>query len=111
MTTKDRKLKGKRLQNLVRDKLRELFNELEPGDIESTMSSAAGVDIILSPAAKRIIPIAIECKNQENLRIHQAIEQAESNANGLEPVVVFSRNRTSPRVIISLDYFLRLLRK
>jgi hypothetical protein len=103
------KAKGKRLQNSLREALLMAFPTLEPDDIKSAMSSEIGEDLKLSPAAKRLIPYSFECKNTEKLAVWAALEQAQENANGRQPVVVFSRNRSVPYVIVSLDAFINLI--
>ena len=67
MKTRSAKNKGKRLQNSVRDILLETFTQLEEDDIKSTTMGESGEDIQLSPAARKLIPYAIECKNQEKM--------------------------------------------
>lgn len=103
------KAKGKRLQNFLRETLLSAFPVLEPDDIKSAMASEAGEDLKLSPAAKRLIPFSFECKNTEKIAVWQALKQAQDNANGRHPVVVFSRNRSIPHVIISLETFVKLI--
>ena len=69
MKTRSAKNKGKRLQNSVRDILLETFTQLEEDDIKSTTMWESGEDIQLSPAARKLITYAIECKNQEKINI------------------------------------------
>ena len=110
MNTRSRKNKGKRLQNKVRDLLLEQFNDLlEQDDVRSTTMGESGEDIQLSPAARKLIPYAIECKNQESLSIWKALEQAENNSNGYEPLLIFKRNRSKTYVTMDIKEFLRLL--
>jgi len=110
MNTRSRKNKGKRLQNKVRDLLLETFqNVLEQDDIKSTTMGESGEDIQLSPAARKLIPYAIECKNQEALSIWKSLEQAENNSNGYEPLLIFKRNRSKTYVTMDIKEFLRLL--
>ncbi len=111
MTTRSAKAKGKRLQNLVRDELLTAFSSLQPEDIKVAISSEGGEDVKLSPVARSLIPYSFECKNTERIQIWKAIEQAQSNANGHIPVVVFSRNRTEPFVVISLEKFIKLIKR
>ena len=73
MKTRSAKNKGKRLQNSVRDILLETFTQLEEDDIKSTTMGESGEDIQLSPAARKLIPYAIECKNQEKINIWELI--------------------------------------
>ena len=101
--------KGRRLQNFVRDQLRNLFSFLEPDDIKSQTMGMTGEDIVLSPAARKSIPYSIECKNVEKLNIWSALEQAEDNANGMNPVVIFKRNRSNTYVTITFDHFMELI--
>lgn len=113
MRVSSKKAKGRALQQLVRNLFREQFNGiLENGDIESRQMGGAGEDICLSPSAKKLIPFDIECKNQENISIWSAIEQAENNSTSDRiPMVVFKKNRKQPYVIVSLDNFMGLIYK
>jgi hypothetical protein len=113
MTAKASKAKGRRLQNYVRDKLREVFIKdwkklpsLEEDDIKSQTMGMTGEDIVMSPAAKRLIPYSFECKNVEKLNVWNALEQAESNCEGRTPVLVFKRNRSKVYVAIEFDSWL-----
>ena len=74
------KAKGRRLQNYVRDRLHEIFikswkklPKLEEDDIKSQTMGMTGEDIVMSPAAKKIIPYSFECKNVEKLNIWNAL--------------------------------------
>ena len=110
MNTRSRKNKGKRLQNKVRDLLLEQFKDvLEQDDVRSTTMGESGEDIHLPPAARKLIPYAIECKNQESLSIWKSLEQAENNSNGYEPLLIFKRNRSKTYVTMDIKEFLRLL--
>ena len=111
MKTRSAKNKGKRLQNSVRDILLETFKEqLEPDDIKSTTMGESGEDIQLSPAARKLIPYSIECKNQEKLIIWSALEQAENNSGDYDPVLIFKRNRTKTYAVLELKDFIRLIK-
>lgn len=94
MKTRSAKAKGRRVQNWLHDELHYLFPELEPDDIIPRQMGGAGDDIMLSPAARKLIPCSFECKNVEKLSLHAAMRQAEANANGLIPVVIFKKNYT-----------------
>ena len=69
----------------------------------------SGEDIVLSPAAKRVIPYSFECKNQERLNLWSSLEQAESNCEERPPVLVFKRNRSKIYVAIEFDHFIELI--
>ena len=115
MNPKSGKAKGRRLQNYVRDKLREVYiklwtkaPKLEPDDIKSQTMGMGGEDIVLSPAARKLIPYSFECKNKERLNIWQSIEQCEENSNGSIPVVVIKRNRSKIYAIMEFDEWLEI---
>ena len=110
MKTRSAKNKGKRLQNSVRDILLETFDTLEPDDIKSAVMGDSGEDIQLSPAARKIIPYSIECKNQEKLNIWSALEQAEGNKGVSKPVLIFKRNRSKTYAVLELEDFVDLIK-
>lgn len=112
MKTSSAKAKGRKACKDVQDLLYIHAPHLEPGDIEITSSGATGEDLKLSPAAKRVYPFAIECKNQEKLNIWSAIEQAKTHVKGTEiPVLFFKRNRSDLMVCLSAEDFMKLTRK
>ena len=118
MKPKSVKAKGRALQNLVRDKLREKFIEnwtkmpkLKEDDIKSQTMGMKGEDIVLSPKARELIPYSFECKNVERLQFWPTVEQAESNTGkGSIPAVVIKKNRKKPYVAIPLNHFIELIR-
>ena len=115
MNPKSGKAKGRRLQNYVRDKLIEFYitkwtkiPKLHKDDIKSQTMGMSGEDIVLSPAARKIIPFSFECKNKERLNVWQSIEQCEDNCNGSIPVVVIKRNRSKVYAIMEFDQWLKI---
>ena len=111
MSAKSAKAKGRRLQNLTRDQLRDAFPSLEEDDIKSQTMGMTGEDIVLSPAAKKLIPFSFECKNQERLNIWKSLEQAKENAEDRMPIVVFKRNGSISYAIIEFKSLVKLLRR
>ena len=109
MKTSSAKAKGRRLQQKVRDLLLETFTELEPDDIRSTSMGVSGEDLQLSPAARKLIPFAIECKNQEKLNVWDSLKQAEENSGDYDPVLIFKRNRSKTYAVINIDKFIELI--
>jgi len=103
------KAKGRLLQKVVAELIRKRFN-LEDRDVCSTPASVTGEDILLSEKAKKLFPYSVEVKNQERLSIWSAIEQANSNSNGREPIVVFKRNRSGIYVCLEFDKFLDMIK-
>ena len=110
MNVRSNKAKGRKLQNMVRDILRDSFPTLEEDDIKSQTMGMTGEDIVLSPAARKLIPYSFECKNVERLQMWQAIEQCETNKpEGTEPAIVFKKNGKQPYVAIPLTTFCDML--
>jgi hypothetical protein len=103
------KQKGRAAQQLVRDALIANAPGLTTNDIRSVSMGASGVDILMSEAALKIYPFAIEVKCQESLNIWAGLAQAEENkAEGLTPLLCFKRNRTDMYVAMKLEDFLRV---
>ena len=117
MNIKSSKAKGRRLQNWVRDKLREVFvnNSLLPklydDDIKSQTMGMTGEDIVLSPAAKKIIPYSFECKNQEKISIWKCLKQTENNCGKRIPVLVIKKNKTKVYAVIEFNTFINKILK
>ena len=109
MKPRSAKNKGKRLQNKIRDLILEKFDSLEPDDVRSITMGDSGEDIFLSPAARRLFPYSVECKNQEKLNIWSSLEQAEENSGKHTPLVIFKRNRSKTYAVLEFDKLLELL--
>lgn len=71
---------------------------------------APGEDLLFSPAARRVYPCQVECKNVEKLNIWAAIEQAREHGNN-RPLVAFKKNGQTPFVAIEMEWFLELVKK
>jgi len=106
MKSRSAKNKGKRLQNNVRDLILEKFNQLEEDDVRSITMGDSGEDILLSPAARKLFPFSVECKNQEKLNIWSSLEQTETNAGKHTPLLIFKRNRSKTYAVLQLDDFI-----
>ena len=109
MKARSAKNKGKRLQNILRDKLVELYPTLKD-DIGSQIMGMTGEDIVLTPLAKTLIPYSFECKNVEKLNVWKSFEQCKSNAGDLTPILVIKKNRQTPKVVMELDEWLEIIR-
>jgi len=110
MKTQSAKAKGRRLQQLLCEKLLALFPTLTPEDVRSTPMGQAGDDVQLSAAGKVAIPYAFECKNQEKVSVWAAIEQAERRKkDGALPVIVIKKNNSLPHAVLPLDAFLSFI--
>ena len=111
MRTRSAKNKGRKLQKEVQEEILKTFPELEEDDVKVAIMGESGVDIKLSPAARKLFPYSIECKNQEKISIWAALKQAEENKKeGTAAALVFRKNHTSAYVAISLDEFLKLVK-
>jgi len=64
--------------------------------------------IDLSPFARDLLPISIECKSRKLIGFYKWYQQAKSNSNDREPVLIIKQDRSKPLVIIDLDYYLNL---
>ena len=109
MKTRSAKNKGKRLQNSVRDLILEKFQQLEEDDVRSITMGDSGEDILLSPAARKLFPFSVECKNQEKLNIWSSLEQTETNAGKHTPLLIFKRNRSKTYAVLQLDDLMEML--
>ena len=69
----------------------------------------SGEDIVLSPAAKKVINYSFECKNQERLNLWKSLEQAEYNCEDRNPVLIFKRNRSKIYAAIEFEHFMELI--
>lgn len=112
MKPQSAKAKGRRLQQEVRERILTAFPELDNDDVRSTSMGAGGEDLLLSPAARKLFPFSVECKNSERLNIWGALTQAEANCPAhVIPLVVFTRNRTARYAALPLNELLALCRR
>lgn len=109
MKPASRKAKARRLQNLVAQQIQQRFN-LSEADVKPAVMGENGTDLKLSSPAQVVFPFAVECKNSERLNIWAALAQAENNANGLYPAVVFSRNRAGVYIALRFEDFLGVVK-
>jgi hypothetical protein len=113
MKTSSAKAKGRKLQQLVRDKILEIFSsELSKDDVRSTSMGAQGEDVQLSPKAREILPYAIETKSRRRIAVYRYYEQAQEHAEeagqGTKPLVVIKENGKDPLVLVDMDLFFKL---
>ena len=102
------KRKGRALEALVVQKLKEKFPEVADG-ISQVAASCSGNDIVLSPAAQRVFPFSVECKRRAAIAlIYDALAQAASQ-NDRTPIAVVQADRKRPLVVIDLHDFLAMM--
>ena len=111
MKTASGKAKGRKLQQVVRDKILEAFPILEPDDAKSCSMGASGEDVQLSPAARRLFPYSVECKARASVSVYAWYQQAKTNApKGMEPLLVIKQNYGKPLVVVDLDHYMELVK-
>lgn len=110
MTPQSAKNKGRFLQKLVRDLILKTFPSLEKDDVRSTPMGSGGEDVQLSPAARKLVPYQIECKNKGRAQVQTWYEQAQGHGNH-QPLLVVKQDNCDPLAIVSLSHFIELLSK
>lgn len=102
------KNKGRKLQQWFRDLLLHHAPSLEADDVQSRSMGAGGEDIMLSPAARRVYPISVECKSRASWAFYKDYDQAVINApKGNEPILVAKANHRAPVVIVDAEWFVK----
>ena len=70
---------------------------------------ASGVDVQLSPAAKRALGgLAIECKNVENLNVVSVFWEHCAKYPAALPLLISKRNKTTPLCTLRLEDFIAI---
>lgn len=109
MKVQSAKSKGRRLQKSVVKALMETLNGLDEGDIRSTSMGAFGEDILFSPAARKLFPFSIECKNVEKFNVWGAIDQCLVNTpKDCSEMIVFTKNHKKTYVALPFEKFLEI---
>jgi len=110
--TRAAKQKGRLGQNEIRDKILEVFPELEPDDVKSTTMGDGGEDIQLSPAARKKLPVSIEVKRRKSGMKTQYDWFAQARRHGKgEPVLFFRADRMDWLVVVGLEHYMELVRR
>ena len=109
ITRKSAKAKGKRLEKLIRDKIKEAF-DLDNNDIRVAVGQENGADIKLSARAKARFPFSLECKARASFNtLYGFLEQAAKHEPKLIPLVIIKGDRKEPLCIIDFESFLTLV--
>ena len=107
--------KGEQFQQEVADRLCQVRQGFTSEDVQSCRMSTHGEDIILSPEARQVLPITVECKAQKRHAAHTTWKQAHRQAKELclpeqpEPVVFIRVDGAVPLVVMRAEYALALL--
>jgi len=94
----------------VRDSILSAFPKLEPDDVRSTSMGAGGEDVQLSPAARKLFPYTVECKNLAKIAVYNYYVQATGH-NDFEPLVIIKQDRSKPLAVVDLEHFMELVKK
>jgi hypothetical protein len=88
---------------------------LEEGDVEWTSMGASGIDIKLSPRARSVCPVSIECKKQKKHPAVAEMKQARYNAyTGTIAAVAWSPHGSGPEeamITFNMREFFNLLKE
>ena len=110
--TSSAKSKGRKLQQWTRDAILKLIPSLEQDDVKSTAMGQSGEDVQLSPAARKHMPISLECKARKSIAVYSYYSQAVENCpTGLEPVVIIKADRKSPLALVDAEVLLKKMVK
>jgi hypothetical protein len=94
------------LQQKVRDMILKRHPSLEPDDVRSTGMGQSGEDVQLSPTARKLFPLSIECKSYASMAFYKWYDQAVINTpKDCEPILVAKANHRDPVVIVNAEYF------
>lgn len=108
-----RKKKGRGFEVEIVKSVLEAFPSLQEADVTARVMSDSGMDILLSPAARLALPLAIEAKRVgkvERLNLKAAMAQAEANVEpGLVPVVVYREDHHEALAALRLGGLVALL--
>lgn len=111
MKTSSAKAKGRNLQKYICSCILKFFPAIPILDVVSRPMGSQGTDILLSAKAKEFFPYKVECKNQEAFaNVYKAFEQAVSQKEDGEPLLIIKRNRTKPLAIMDFDHFMKLVK-
>ena len=105
------KNKGRKHQQWVRDEILKRSPTLEPDDVRSTSMGSGGEDVLLSPAARKLWPISVECKSLAKFAGYTILDQAIANSPAnAQPIAVVKANARKPIVIVDAEYFFDLMK-
>ena len=105
------KAKGRGFQKRIVMMILDCFPSLKPDDVRSTSMGASGEDVQLSPAARELLDVSIEAKNQERIGVRKSWEQTVANAKDHIPLLFMTWNRGDELVCMRASYYFSLLRR
>lgn len=85
-----------------------MYPSLTQDDVRSTGMGQSGEDVQLSPAARKLLPFCIECKNRDQIAVYGMLQQAIDNAkHGEIPLLVIKQNHSDPLVVVDAGWFFK----
>lgn len=117
MKPQSAKAKGRRLQQRIVHDLMSAIPGVSDGDVSSRSMGANGLDIILSPFARRWADLRIECKMVEHLNVVSVFESHNKAypTNGSNPLkdgfdlLIHSRNKSDILVTCRWSDLLKII--
>ncbi len=107
MKIKSSKAKGRRLQDWMRDALKSRLG-IPDTDVRCALMGEGGTDVKIHSKSLSKFPYNIECKNVERLNIWKAWEQCTKHNGAGHPLLVLSKNRRNPLIIVDAEHFIGL---
>jgi hypothetical protein len=72
---------------------------------------ASGLDVLLSEAARRVIPFDTECKSRASIAVYPYFQQAaENTGEGRKPLLVIKQNHSEPLAVMKFEDLLELIK-
>jgi hypothetical protein len=102
MKTASAKAKGRVTQKKVASKITEYLG-LEEGDVVSRPMGSGGIDIMMSPKAKKRLPLSIECKHTKKHPSTKEMDQAERNRAECTKAAIAWQPHGSGQILITMD--------
>jgi hypothetical protein len=104
--TSSAKGKGRAHQQAIKRFIIDRFPWLGEGDVESCSMGASGVDIKMSPLARKTLPLSIEAKKTKKTPTLAEIRQAQANAyEGTTAAVIWAPHGSgSDKSLIMFDF-------
>lgn len=69
-----------------------------------------GEDVQLSPAARKVVPFQIECKNKAHVSVYSWLKQAREHGEHT-PLLVIKEDDSEPLVVVDAVTFFKMLRE
>lgn len=104
MKTASAKAKGRSTQKKVAELLTE-YLELEEGDVESRPMGSGGIDVMMSAAARKKLPLSIECKHTKKHPSSAEMRQAEKNRAENTKAALVWQPHGSRQLMITMDVY------